>query len=90
MAIQDVYLDFWEVFRNEIIGSTNLFIGISLAVIIYFSLKHRISYPVTLLMAGLWLSIIFEKTGIILIWASVLFGAGFIFYFALNKVFGRF
>jgi len=87
MINSDNYFDFWDIFRNELIGSTELFITIGAVIIILGMLKYKAPLEAQIITIILWFSIIFAKTYNILIWSTVLLTVGFIFYYSLRKLF---
>lgn len=83
------YFDVWDIFRNEIVGDTTLFIVLALILVIYYGLKYKMPYQVLLLLSLLLLSIMFEETRNIGMWAFILLIVGGIFYYTLSKVMNR-
>ena len=82
---QSNYLDLYDIFRNELIGDTNLFIIIGLLILTYYSIKYKVPWQVLTLIIILWIAIIFEKTGNLLLWAFLGVFVVAIAYWYLNK-----
>lgn len=78
--------DLWDIFRNQLIGDTGLTIAIGLSIIVFFSLKRGIPWQALSLLVILYLSIMFEQTKIILIWAFVLLAVAYMFYNVIGKL----
>jgi len=81
----DNFLDIWDIWVNELIGSVWLFIFLGIIVISYLSVKAKLSMEVTILLNILFLSIIFARSNLIILWAFILLGGGFMFYYIYQK-----
>lgn len=79
------FLDLWDIFVNELVGSVWIFIFISLAIIIYLGAKLKFSTEVTLLLSALFLMIVFAKTYMVILWVFILLGIGSLFYYIYQK-----
>ncbi len=81
----DNFLDIWDIFVNELIGSVWLFIFLGIVVISYISVKAKLSMEITILLNILFLTIIFARSNLIILWAFILLGGGFMFYYFYQK-----
>lgn len=85
----ETYLDFWHIFRDELIGDTNLFIIAGAITIWFIGSKLKFPFEINLMAVCLWFAIIFAKTFNMLIWATLGILASFAFYYALKQLFER-
>ena len=82
------YLDFKQVWVNELVGDTWLFLILGLIIIWLVAAKAKIPFQVTSLLSILWISVCFtigygEFT---ILWAMAIMGAGFVFYYGVAKL----
>lgn len=73
------FLDLWDVFRNELIGSTWLFIFLSLIAIFYISTRYfRLPFSSTATLGVLFLVVVGASatTGLMALWVFMLFIVG--------------
>ena len=81
------YLDLWDIFVNELIGSVWLFIFLGIIVISFLSIKAKFSMEVTIIMNVLFLAIVFTKaTGLSVLWTFILLGTGVLFFYVYQKL----
>jgi len=86
MVVMDNFLDIWDIFVNELIGSVWLFIFLGIVVISYLSIKSKFSMEITILLNILFLSIVFARaTGLLILWVFILLGGGLMFYYFYQK-----
>ena len=80
------FLDLWDIWVNELIGSVWLFIFLGIIVISYLSVKSKLSIEVTIMLNLLFITIVFTKaTGLSILWVFVLGAAALIFYYFYQK-----
>jgi len=89
MAASDNYLDIGGFFINEIIGDINLFIIISMIIILYTGLKYKLPFESAGIMLGIWLMGVGSYTKNPIIFTLVILIVGASFYSAMNKVMHR-
>lgn len=86
MVVMDNFLDIWDIWVNELIGSVWLFIFLGIAVISFLSIKAKFSMEVTIILNVLFLMIVFAKaTGLSVLWVFILLGVGGFFYYVYQK-----
>lgn len=74
------YLNFENVYFNELIGDINLAIVIGAIIILVICLKFDFDWEVIILTEMLWLSIIYATiTGMLILWVIVVLIASIIF-----------
>lgn len=83
------FLNFREIFVNELIGSPELTVVVGLVVIFFVAAKAKLEYELFALFGLLWMVIMYEVTSIELIWVSVVLGVSTIFYYMVNKAMQR-
>ncbi len=79
------FLDIWDIWVNELIGDVWLFVFLGIVVISYLSIKAKLSIEVTILLNLLFITILFAKTNLIILWAFILLGGGLMFYYMYQK-----
>ncbi len=79
------FLDIWDIWVNELIGDVWIFVFLGIVVISYLSIKAKLSMEVTILLNLLFITIIFAKTNLIILWAFILLGGGLMFYYFYQK-----
>ncbi len=84
--ISDNFLDFYDIFVNELIGDIWLFIFLGLIMIWFLAAKNKLTTEVSMLFAILFLSAIFAKTGLTILWVFTVLGVGSLFYYKLSKI----
>lgn len=89
MVDQTAVFDIWDLFRNELIGDTVLFILLSALALLYLAKIADLDWRVTTLLMLLWFSILFSQTLIVTIWVFVVFISGLLFYNGISKLFKR-
>ena len=86
VANTDNFLDLWDIWVNELIGSVWLFIFLGIIVISYLSIKAKFSLEVTIVMNIIFLTIVFTKAaGLSILWVFILLGVGAFFYYMYQK-----
>jgi len=85
---QTAIFDLWQV-QNELIGDVWLLIILGLMVTWFMAIKGKVGYKVATMLSLIWLSIMFAKTNIIIIWILVILAAGLMFYFQQARVIRR-
>ncbi len=82
----DNFLDLYDIWVNELVGDVWLFIFLGLIVIWYLAIKSKMSTEVSFLFAILFLSAMFAKTGLTVLWVFIVLAVGMIFYYKLSKI----
>ena len=86
MVVMNNFLDLWDIWVNELIGSVWLFIFLGIIVISYLSIKAKFSLEITIIMNVIFLAIVFSKaTGLSILWIFILLGVGVLFYYFYQK-----
>ncbi len=85
----DNFLDIWDIWVNELIGSEWLFIFLGLAIILYISIKNKIGTDTTIIFSILFLAAVFSKSFNEVIWVLIVFGVGVFFYFRIQRLIRR-
>ena len=85
VANTDNFLDLWDIWVNELVGDVWLFIFLGIIVISYLSIKAKLSMEVTILLNILFLTIIFARSNLVILWIFVLLGGGSMFYYFYQK-----
>ena len=83
------YLDFYNIFVNELAGSKWTFIFLALLIIIIIMWKFRISSQVGLIMIFGFILIFATYIGNKLLLTLMIFAVGLIFYWAWNRFMHR-
>lgn len=84
------YLDFYDIFFNELMGDIFLGIIIGLIIVWFLSSKFKMPYQLSILFGLLWMMIVFAaNTGYTIIWVFVVLIVGAMFYYAVNKLISR-
>ena len=79
------YLDFKNIYFNELIGDVNLAIVIGAIIILVLCLKFDFDWEVIILTEMLWLSIIYATiTGMLILWVIVVLIATILFAHGLS------
>ena len=86
VANPDNFLDLHDIFVNELIGDVWLFIFLGLIMIWFLAAKNKLTTEVSMLFAILFLSTIFSKTGLTILWVFIVLGVGSLFYYKLLKI----
>jgi len=81
----DNFLDLWDIWVNELVGSVWLFIFFGIVLIAFLSAKAKFSMEITILLEVLFLTIIFAYIYFTFIWVLVILGIGALFYFIYQK-----
>lgn len=79
------FLDIWDIWVNELVGSVWLFVILGLVFIVYLSAKFKFSVEVSMMVACLFLIIVFIKSSLVILWVFVLLGVGALFYYIYQK-----
>lgn len=79
------FLDLWDIFVNELFGNVWLFIVVALVIIWYLAAKHKLSTEASLVLSVLFLSIIFARSNLIILWVFIVLGVGAMFYYFYQK-----
>ena len=86
VANTDNFLDLWDIWVNELIGSVWLFIFLGIVVISYLSVKSKFSLEVVVVLNVLFLTIVFANaTGLSILWIFIVLGVGTLFYYIYQK-----
>ncbi len=80
------FLDIWDIWVNELIGDPWLFIFLGLVVIFFLAIRSKIPTVVSMMFVILFLSAIFAKTGLTVLWVFTVLGVGLLFYYKLSKI----
>ena len=83
------FLDIWDIWVNELVGIVWLFIFLGIVVISYLSIKSKLSLEITILLNILFLSIVFARSNLIILWTFILLGGGLMFYYFYQKAIGQ-
>ena len=86
VANPDNFLDLHDIWINELGGDIWLFIFLGLIMIWFLAAKGKLTTEVSMLFAILFLSAIFSKTGLTILWVFTVLGVGLIFYYKLSKI----
>lgn len=86
---EDNFLDLGNLFINEIVGSTSLFIIIGLIVINYYGVRSSLPFQVNMVNSFLWAGLIMSYVYNELLWMLSLFVIAIIFYALYPKLFKR-
>ncbi len=86
VANTDNFLDLYDIWVNELVGDVWIFIFLGLIVIWYLAIKSKMPTEVSVLFAIIFLSAIFAKTGLTILWVFTVLGVGLIFYYKLSKI----
>ncbi len=81
----DNFLDIWDIWVNELVGDVWLFVFLGIVVISYLSIKAKLTMEVTILLNILFLTIIFARSNLIILWAFILLGGGAFAYYIYQK-----
>ena len=79
------FLDFWDIWVNELVGSVWLFIFLGIVVISFLSIKAKFPTEMTILLNLLFLTIVFAKSNLVILWVFILLGGGLMFYYFYQK-----
>lgn len=79
------YLDFYDVFVNELVGDAMLTIIIALVLVWFLSIKNKMPFELSILFGLLILAIFYAGTQILIIWVFVVLSVGLMYYYAVNK-----
>ena len=81
------FLDIWDLFVNELVGSVWLFIFLGIVVISYFAVKSKLPTEVIILLNILFVSIVYmgSRGSLLILWVFVVFGVGILFYYFYQK-----
>ena len=79
------FLDIWDIWVNELIGDVWLFIFLGIVLISYLSIKAKLSMEVTILLNILFLTIIFARSNLIILWAFIVLGGGGMVYYIYQQ-----
>ena len=86
MVVMNNFLDLWDIWVNELIGSVWLFIFLGIVVISYLAIKANFTMEVTIIMNVIFLSIVFAKaSGLNILWVFIILGVGGMFYYFYQK-----
>jgi len=80
------FLDFYDIYVNELVGDLWLFIFLGLILIWFLAAKNKLTTEVSMLFVILFLAAIFAKTGLTILWVFTVLGVGLIFYYKLSKI----
>jgi len=83
------YLDFYDIFINEIAGGVWIFIIIALIALLYICSYTNIPFQTTILLSFLFLGIMSSAMSSLPIWTFIVFGAGLGFYFMFARLFRK-
>ncbi len=80
------FLDLYDIWVNELIGDIWLTIFLGLIVLFFLAIRSKLPTEVSLMLAIIFLSAIFAKTGLTILWVFTVLGVGLIFYYKISKV----
>ena len=80
------FLDFYDIWVNELVGDIWLFIFLGLILITFLAIKSKMPTEVSFMFSILFLAAIFSKTGMTALWAFTVLAVGTIFYYKLSKI----
>lgn len=83
------YLDFYDVFVNELAGSIWIFAFFALIFLWYVVIKTRMNTEVGILFTIVFLIGLFSKTKIMVFYVFPILGIGGLFYYAYQKLIRR-
>ena len=82
----DNFLDLYDIWVNELVGDIWLFIFLGLVVLFFLAIRSKMPSEVSILFAILFLSAMFAKTGMTILWVFTVLGVGLLFYYKLSKI----
>ena len=86
IMIAENFLDFWDIFANELVGSVPLFIMIGFVATIYIGIRYfRMPFSSTFIMGILFVAICMSAQYIQFGWAWILVIVGLLFFGALYR-----
>lgn len=82
------YFDLKEVWVNELIGDTWVFLFVGLIMIWIISAKAKIPFQISGLLSIIWISLCFtiSYSEFSILWALAIIAAGFMFYYGVAKL----
>jgi len=86
------FFNLWDVFRNELIGSTWLFIFLGFIVICYVGVRYfKLPFSATVVLGVLFLAIVgaSETTGVPALWGLIVLGVGIFWAVIFHRWFFR-
>jgi len=86
---QDLFLDFWDIFVNEIVGDVIIFVILGIALITIFAIKGKIPTSVAYMLDILFVSIVVAHTANNTMWIFIITIIGVIAYYPLSKFIRR-
>ncbi len=89
MVVMDNFLDLWDIWVNELIGSVWLFIFLGIVLIAYLSARLKFSMQMTILLELLFLTIVFARSNLIILWVFILLAGGLMFYYFYQQTIRR-
>ena len=84
-TFEDNYFDLYQVFVNEVIGDAWLAIIIGFILITFFCVKSKMAFELATMLCLLFSIIMFEGTGLMIIWVYTVLAIGTIFYYNIAK-----
>lgn len=85
MIVQEDVFDLYNILVNELAGDVWIAIILGLIIVWLMAIKLKMSYELSILFGLLWLSVMFSKTFIPIIWVFVVMISGLLFYYAIAK-----
>lgn len=80
------FLDFWNIFVNELVGSAILFIMIGFVAVIYIGIRYfRMPFSSTFIMALLFVSVCLSAHYITFGWVWIIVIVGLMFFVSFYK-----
>lgn len=90
MVDQTQYFDLYQVLVNELVGDVWLSILLAFVLIMFLTIKLKMSMQLAVVFGLLFLSIMFAEVqgGFLIIWVFVVLFVGVLFYFTVSKAMG--
>ncbi len=80
------FLDLYDIWVNELVGSIWLFTFLGLVVLFFLAIRSKMPTEVSFMFAVIFLAAIFSKTGLTILWVFNVLGVGLIFYYKISKI----
>jgi len=86
MIGEENFLDLWDIFVNELVGSVILFIMLGFVAILFIGIRYfRMPFSSTFVLAILFVAICLSVHYIAFGWAYILLTVSLLFYFSFYK-----
>jgi len=83
------YLDFYDIFVNEISGDIWIFTILGMIIVLYACAYTNIPFQTSVILMFLFLSIIVAATTSSLLWIFIVLTTGFFFYYMYARLFRK-